>query len=114
MWSMAISNGSFNLQEEKEQCDYLRWIDPEWDEMSYAVMLKLMKNKAKAEEDAKQWGGFGKANCELRDIRNEIKIAWQKLQKATAKLKSIGIIGTMSNSHMCCLLYLLFSREWRD
>jgi hypothetical protein len=20
----------------------------------------------------------------------------------------------MSNSHMCCLLYLLFSREWRD
>jgi hypothetical protein len=41
------------LQEEKEQCDYLYWIDPEWDERSYAVMLKLMRKKAKAEEDAK-------------------------------------------------------------
>jgi hypothetical protein len=52
------------------------WIDPEWDERSYAVMLKLMKKKAEAEEDAKQCEGeLGKANCELREIRNELKIA---------------------------------------
>jgi multidrug resistance efflux pump len=78
-------------------------------------MLKLMKKKAKAEEDAKQWEGeLGKANCELRKIRNKLKIARQKLQKATIELKQLGIIGRMSNLRMCCLLYLLFSREWRD
>jgi hypothetical protein len=55
------------LQEEKEQCDYFYWIDPEWDEMSYVVMLKLMKKKVKAEEDANQWEGeWGKVNYELR------------------------------------------------
>jgi hypothetical protein len=32
---------------------------------------------------------LGKANCELREIRNELKITRQKLEKATAKLKSI-------------------------
>jgi hypothetical protein len=57
LWSIDIANGSFNLQEEKEQCDYFCWIDLEWDERSYVVMLKLMKKKAKAEEDAKQWEG---------------------------------------------------------
>jgi hypothetical protein len=30
-------------------------------------MVKLMKKKAKAKEDAKHWmGQLGKANCELR------------------------------------------------
>jgi hypothetical protein len=88
---MTIVNGSFNLHEEKEQCDYFCWIDPEWDERSCAVMLKLMKKKAKAEEDAKQWEGeLGKPNYELREIMNELKIARQKLQKATAELKTIG------------------------
>jgi hypothetical protein len=54
-------------------------------------MLKLIKKKAKAKEDAKQWEGeLGKANCELREIRNNHKIARQKLQKATVELKSIG------------------------
>jgi hypothetical protein len=39
-------------------------------------MLKLMKKKAKAEEDVKQCEGeLGKDNCELREIRNELKIA---------------------------------------
>jgi hypothetical protein len=53
LWSTTIVNVSFNLQEEKEQCDYFCRIDPEWDERSYVVMVKLMKKKAKAEEDAK-------------------------------------------------------------
>jgi hypothetical protein len=44
------------LQEQNEQCDYFCWIDPEWDERSYAVMLNL-KKKVKAEEDAKQCKG---------------------------------------------------------
>jgi hypothetical protein len=52
-WSTTIVNGLFNLQEEKEKCDYFYQIDPEWDERSYVVMVKLMKKKAKAEEDAK-------------------------------------------------------------
>jgi hypothetical protein len=74
MWSTTIANGSFNLQEEKEQCNYFCWSDPEWDERSYVVVLKLMKKKAKAEEDAKQWEGeLGKANYELGEIRNELK-----------------------------------------
>jgi hypothetical protein len=51
-WSTAIVNGVFNLQK-KLQWDYFCWIDPELDERSYDVMVKLMKNKAKAEEDAK-------------------------------------------------------------
>jgi hypothetical protein len=64
------------LQEEKEQCDYFHWIDPEWDERLYAIMLKLMKKKAKVEEDSKQREGeLGKANSELREIRNELQIA---------------------------------------
>jgi hypothetical protein len=33
---------------------------------------------------------LGKANYELREIRNDLKIARQKLQKVTAELKSIG------------------------
>jgi hypothetical protein len=42
-------------------------------------MLELMK-KAKAEEDAKQWEWeLGKDNCEVREIRNELKITRQKL-----------------------------------
>jgi hypothetical protein len=57
MWSTAIVNGSFNLHEEKELCDYFCWIDPKWDERSYAVMVKLMKMKAKGEQHAKKWEG---------------------------------------------------------
>jgi hypothetical protein len=54
-------------------------------------MLKLMKKKAKFEEDAKQCEGeLGKPNCALREIRNGLKIVRQKLQKVTTKLKSIG------------------------
>jgi hypothetical protein len=83
--------------------------------LSYVVMVKLMKKKAKAEEDAKQCeGGLGKTNCELIEIRIDLKIGRQKLQKATAELKSIGNYSTMSKSRMSCLLYFLFSREWRD
>jgi hypothetical protein len=32
---------------------------------------------------------LGKANCELREIRNELKIARKKLQNAIVELKSI-------------------------
>jgi hypothetical protein len=54
-------------------------------------MVKLMKKKEKAEEDAKQWEEeLGNANCELREIRNYLNIVRQKLQRATAELKSIG------------------------
>jgi hypothetical protein len=33
---------------------------------------------------------LGKANCELRGIRNVLKVGRQKLQKTTTELKSIG------------------------
>jgi hypothetical protein len=66
LWSTVIVNGAFNLKEEKEQCDHFCWIDPEWDERSYAVMVKLMKKKAKAKEDAKHWmGQLGKLTVSL-------------------------------------------------
>jgi hypothetical protein len=51
-WSTTIVNGDFNLQK-NVQWNYFYWIDPESDERSYDVMVKLMKNKAKAEEDSK-------------------------------------------------------------
>ena len=67
------------------------WVDVEWDDRSYAILVKIMKKKVKAEEDAKQWEEeLGKVNCELGEIRNELKTVQQQLQKATAKLKSIG------------------------
>jgi hypothetical protein len=75
-------------------------------------MLKLMKKKAKAEEDAKQWEGeLGKANCELREIRNELKIVWQKLQKATVELKSIGNYRhNVKLAHVLLALLVVFAR----
>ena len=80
LWSTMIVNGAFNLQEEKQQCDYYYWVDPEWDERLYAILVKLMKKKVKAEEDANQWEEeLRKANCEHREIRNELKIVQQQL-----------------------------------
>jgi hypothetical protein len=56
-------------------------------------------------------GGIGRANCELREIRNELKIARQKLQKATTKLKTIGtyrhIVKLM---HVLLALFVVFPR----
>jgi hypothetical protein len=110
MWSTTIVNGSFNLHEEKELCYYFCWIDPEWDERSYAVMVKLMKMKAKAEQHAKKWeGALGRANCELREIRNELKIARQKLQKATTELKTIGNYRHIVKlTHVLLALFVVF------
>jgi hypothetical protein len=115
LWPIAIANGSFNLEEQKEQCNYFCLIDPEWGERSYAVMLKLMKKKAKVEEDAKQYKGkLGKANSELKEIRYDLKIARQKLQKVTAELKSTGNYRhNVKLAHVILALFV-FSREWRD
>ena len=69
--SMAIYKGAFNLQEEKKQCGYMIWVDTEWDYRAFGFMVKLMKKKVQAEEDSKKWDEeLGKANCELREIRN--------------------------------------------
>jgi uncharacterized coiled-coil DUF342 family protein len=80
--------------------------------MLYVVMLKLMKKKAKVEEDAKKYKGeLGKANCELRDIRNELKIVQPKIKKVTAGLKSIGNYRHNVKLAHVCLLYLFFRRN---
>ncbi|RCV11685.1 hypothetical protein SETIT_2G206400v2 [Setaria italica] len=41
-------------KEEKEQCGYMIWIDPEWDDRTFGVLVKLMKKKVQVEEDAKK------------------------------------------------------------
>jgi hypothetical protein len=59
-------------------------------------------------------GELGKANCELREIRNELKIARQKLQKVTAELKSIGNYRRNVKLAHVLLALFVFSQEWRD
>lgn len=55
----------------------MTWVDPEWNDRAFGVLVKLMKKKVQAEEDAKNWEEeLAKANRELREIRNEIKTVW--------------------------------------
>ncbi|RCV17725.1 hypothetical protein SETIT_3G242600v2 [Setaria italica] len=66
-------------------------VDPEWDDRAFGLLVRLMKKKVQAEEDAKKREEeLRKDNCELREIKNELKTVRQQLQKATAKLKSFG------------------------
>ncbi|RCV21985.1 hypothetical protein SETIT_4G183500v2 [Setaria italica] len=64
-------------KDEKKQYGYMTWVDPEWDDRAFGVLVKLMKKNVQAEEDAKNWEEeLAKANRELREIRNEIKTVW--------------------------------------
>ncbi|XP_004965612.1 uncharacterized protein LOC101767321 [Setaria italica] len=66
-----------NSKDEKKQYGYMTWVDPEWDDRAFGVLVKLMKKNVQAEEDAKNWEEeLAKANRELREIRNEIKTVW--------------------------------------
>jgi hypothetical protein len=53
---------------------------------------------------------LGKANCELGEIRNDVKIARQKLQKAAAVLKSIGNYRHNDKlTHVLLALFIVFA-----
>nr|TKW39330.1 hypothetical protein SEVIR_1G172000v2 [Setaria viridis] len=67
-------------KDEKKQCGYMIWVDPERDDRAFGVLVKLMKKKMQVEEDAKKWDEeLGKANYELREIKNELKAVRQQL-----------------------------------
>jgi hypothetical protein len=53
---------------------------------------------------------LGKANNELREIRNELKIMRQKLQKAIVELKSIrNYRHNVKLAHVLLALFVLFA-----
>ncbi|RCV05941.1 hypothetical protein SETIT_1G123200v2 [Setaria italica] len=61
-------------KEEAEKCEACKWVDLEWDVRNKGILVKLMKRKVKAEEDASIWQeGCGYAMRELDETAGELK-----------------------------------------
>ncbi|RCV10893.1 hypothetical protein SETIT_2G144700v2 [Setaria italica] len=41
-------------KDEMKKCGYMTWVDPEWVDRTFGVLVKLMKKKVQAKEDAKK------------------------------------------------------------
>ncbi|RCV10176.1 hypothetical protein SETIT_2G091200v2 [Setaria italica] len=68
------------------KCASFRWVDPEWDARTKGVLVKLMKRKEKAEEEARSWEEAWRIAKEANDTTYELHLMKRYFGEATNSL----------------------------
>nr|TKW31823.1 hypothetical protein SEVIR_2G131300v2 [Setaria viridis] len=89
------------------KCASFRWVDPKWDARTKGILVKLMKRKEKAEEEARSWEEAWRiAKKEANDTTYELRLmkryfgeVTNSLMNMRKKMRNNALLKKMKNPY---------------